>query len=333
MKRSIIVAAAIVLIALIGGGAFLYQLLNKPNSAPLEQVTVGHVPIESFALMYIAQNQGYFTKNGLNVTIVDYSTGATAVKALTSGSIDFAGSSEYVVAQNAVEKQNISIIASCGDAKIVDIIARNDHGITQPSDLKGKTVGTAKGVIAEFDLGRFLEANGMMIADVNLVYYPPSQFADAIGNGTLDAVVSWQLYSEQVKMRLVDAYSDWPLPTPLYSVLSCRTDWLSNHSGTVVKLVTALSQAQDYLDSNPTQALQIVRNRFNYTDAYLSSVWGRNNCTLTLDQKILNVMTEEANWMIDNNLTTQKTMPNFAAYIDTTALKTVKPSVVTLTFS
>jgi NitT/TauT family transport system substrate-binding protein len=331
MKRSAIAALAVVLIALVVGSAFVYQNFTTPKTA-LEQVTVGHVPIESFALLYIAQNQGFFTDNGLNVTIIDYSTGATAVNALTSGVVDIAGSSEYVVALNAVEKQNISIIASCGDTQIVDLIARNDHGITQPSDLRGKTVGTAQGTVAEFDLGRFLEANGLTINDINLVYLPPTQFAAAIGNGSLDAVVSWQIYNEQVKMQLISGYADWPLQTdaPFFSVLSCRNDWLSSHSDAAGKMLTALSLAQDYLNNNPAESKQIIMNRFNYTSDYLASVWGRNNCTLSLDHKLVSVMQEEAAWMINNNLTTQKTAPAIANYIDTAALKTVKPEAVTI---
>jgi hypothetical protein len=71
-------------------------------------------------------------------------------------------------------------------------------------------------------------------------------------------------------------------------------------------------------------------NRFNYTSDYLASVWGRNNCTLSLDHKLVSVMQEEAAWMINNNLTTQKTAPAIANYIDTAALKTVKPEAVTI---
>ncbi len=327
MKRLTVVPLVLFFILVVIAAGFAYQNINR-SQVTLEAVTIGHVPIESFALMYIAQSQGYFESNGLNVSILDYSTGATAVNALVTGDVDVAGSSEYVVAQNAVERQNVSVIASCGSATIVDLIARNDRGIIEPSDLKGKTIGTAKNVISEFDLGRFLEANGMMIADVNLVYCSPSQFAEVIGNGTVDAVVSWQLYTEQVKMRLVDSYTDWPLPTPLYSALSCRTDWLSSHNATVIKLVTALSQAQDYLNSRPTPALQIVRDRFNYTDAYLASVWHRNNCTLTIEQKMADVMAEEATWMIQNNITLQKTSPNIANYIYVTAMKAIKPEAV-----
>ncbi len=332
MKRLALMTFTLVLIILIIGGTFLYQTLSKPADATLEQVTLGHVPVESFALLYIAQNQGFFDDNDLNVTIQDYLTGAAAANALTSGTIDIAGSSEYVVSLNAVEKQNISIIASCGEAQIVDLIGRKDRGITAPSDLKGKTIATAKGTVAEFDLGRFLHANGLSIQDITLIYLQPSEFAAAMVNGSLDAVVSWQPHTERVKTQLGTDFVEWPLQAdaPFFNVLSCRNGWLNSHSETVSKLLNALAQAQDYLNSNPAETQQIIKNRFNYTDTYITTVWARNNCTLSLTSKLAQVMQDEATWMIYNNLTTQKTVPAIANYIDTSALKKVKPEAVTI---
>lgn len=226
-------------------------------------------------MLYITQQQGYFTNHGLNVTISDYATGTVAVQALTSGTVDIAGSSEYVVVYNAIEKQNISIIASLGEAQIVDLIANNHSGITQPSDLKGKTIATAKSTVAEFDLGLFLQENDLTLQDINLVYYPPGQSAAAITNGSVDAVVTWQLYSEQVKMALTDGYVSWPLQThePFFSVLSCRNDWLSSHTQTVNKLLLALADAQSYVENHPSETQQVIKERFNYTDSYITSVW------------------------------------------------------------
>ncbi len=329
MKRSTKIAAiAIFTLALISGTLIYRDLTTAPT---LESVTIGHVPVESFALLYIAQQQGYYTKNGLDVTIADYSTGTVAAQALTNRTVDIAGSSEYVIAYNAVEQENISIIASLGEAQIVDLIASEDSGITEPADLRGKTVATAKSTVAEFDLGLFLEKNGLTLSDINLVYFPPAQSADAVSNGTVDAVVSWQLHSEQVKMALSSGYVSWPLQTnePFFSVLSCRNDWLSSHTQTVNKLLSALADAQDYLQSHPAETEQIIKVRFNYTDSYIASVWARNNCTLTLTGKLVSVMNDEASWMISNSLTTQTSMPIISNYIDANFLKSVKPEAVT----
>ncbi len=332
MKHLVLSATVVALVILIIGGTFVYLNFSKPGSGALESVSVGHVPVESFALLYVAQTQGFFVDNGLDVTVIDYSTGTTAVNALTSGDIDVGGSSEYVVAVNAVEKQNISIVASCAESQFVDLIGRNDHGIVAPEDLNGKTIGTAKGTVAEFDLGLFLEANGMSIHNITLVYLLPSDFAAAIVNGTVDAVVSWQPYTESVKAQLGTGYAQWPLQMhmPFYSVLSVRNDWLTSHPETTRKLLNSLAQAQDYLKDNPAKTQQIIQNRFNYADDYMATVWSRNNCTVSLTPMLTYVMQTEATWMINNNLTTQKTEPIIANYIHIATLKEVKLDAVTI---
>lgn len=220
MKRSLAVALIAVLIVVVLSGSLIIQ--NYSNQPTKDSVTFGHVPVESFALLYVAQDQGYFSQHGLDVAVTDYPTGTDAVNALTAGQVDVAGSSEYVVAYNALSHQNISIIASLGESKIVDLIASNTSGITHPTDLVGKTVAVPKSTVGEFDLGLFLKANGLSISDLKLVYCPPGQLAAAVSNGTVDAVVSWQLYSEQVKMALTSGYTSWPLQTtePFLSVLS-----------------------------------------------------------------------------------------------------------------
>lgn len=330
MKHIPLITVTAILIIAIVSGALLYP--NLRHTATLESVTIGHVPVESFALLYIAQNQGYFADNRLNVTVTDYPTGTDAVNALTAGKVDVAGSSEYVVASNALSQQNISIIASLGEAQIVDLIASNSTGITRPADLVGKTVAVPKSTVGEFDLGLFLKANSLSISDINLVYCPPGQLAAAVSNGTVDAVVSWQLYSEQVKMALTGGYISWPLQTsePFFSVLSCQNDWLSSHDQTVNKLLSALSDAEEYIQSHPAETTQIIKARFNYTDAYINAVWSRNNCTLTLTQKLQSVMSDEAQWMINSKLTTQTSMPPIGSYIKADYLRAVKPEAVTI---
>jgi ABC-type nitrate/sulfonate/bicarbonate transport system substrate-binding protein len=330
LKRSHAIAVVTTALIVIIAGSLIYQ--NQTSQPNLPTVTIGHVPVESFALLYVAQNEGYFTHNGLNVAVTDYPTGTDAVNALTAGTVDIAGSSEYVVVNNALSHQNISIIASLGEAQIVDLIASNTTGIKQPADLVGKTVAVPKSTVGEFDLGLFLKANGLSISDITLVYCPPGQLANAVSNGSVDAAVSWQLYSEQVKMALTSGYASWPLQTnePFFSVLSCKNDWLSSHSQTANKLLSALSDAQDYITSHPAETQQIIKARFNYTDTYIATVWSRNNCTLTLTSKLQAVMADEALWMINSHLTNQTELPAISSYINAEYLRAVKPAAVTI---
>ncbi len=186
--------------------------------------------------------------------------------------------------------------------------------------------------MAEFYLGQFLQANDLGMQDVTIVNVVPAQFVDAIVNGSIDAIVTWEPYTDQVTSILQEGIVNWSLNTntPPYSVLSCRNDWITTHMSAMNRLIKSLAQAQEYIESHPNEAQQIIKNRFNYTDSYISTVWARNNFCLSLTQTLIKDMQAESAWLISNNLTAQKTEPNVTNYVDTSALKAMKPEAVTI---
>ena len=62
----------------------------------------------------------------------------------------------------------------------------------------------------------------------------------------------------------------------------------------------------------------------------MESAWSRDQFLLSLDQSLIVAMEDQARWMIDNNLTTEKQVPNFNDYIYEDALKEIKPEAVNI---
>jgi NitT/TauT family transport system substrate-binding protein len=57
-------------------------------------------------------------------------------------------------------------------------------------------------------------------------------------------------------------------------------------------------------------------------------VWPQYTRSLSLDQPLITAMEDETRWMISNNLTTEKQVPDFLNYIYEDGLKAVKPEAV-----
>ena len=105
------------------------------------------------------------------------------------------------------------------------------------------------------------------------------------------------------------------------------------HTETVRRLLKSLQEAEDYLLRHPDEAKAIVQRlqrRLNYDDSYIASVWPQHQFTLSLDQTLIVAMKDEAQWMINNNLTSEKEIPDFVNYIYIDGLKTVKPEAVNI---
>ncbi len=188
-KKAVGRIAIIVLVML--AGIYTWYLSNPQITDPgmLEPIAIKTTVQGLAGLIFIAEDEGIFSRNGLNATIFYCDTGLACVKGMADGDAEIAASSEYPVAGLVLEQENISVICSIDKYQGQYIVGRKDHGIEQVSDLRGKEIGVARGTITEFYLGRFLYLNNISLQDVTLQNVRPSQFADSIGNGSVDAIL------------------------------------------------------------------------------------------------------------------------------------------------
>ncbi len=329
-KKAIAIAFLAIFAVSSISAAFIY--FNKGiQIGETESLTIAIPQLEQNALLYIAADQGFFSDNGLNVTIKDYDSGVTAINALLSGEAVIAEGAEFPFVNAICNNNSISVITINDKFENDYIVGLKSPGIETVPDLKGKTIGVAKGTIAEFYLGRFLYLNDMSLEDVNIVNVVPKDFVKVVVNGTVDALVAWQPYINQIQDE-VDGIVTWQVQNgqEAYGVLVCNNQWLTQHSGMVEHFLKALKEAEDYAFLHPDIAKDIVENDLNYNQSYITAVWSKHHYQLSIDQSLVTALKDEAQWMINNKFTNQTKVPNFLEYIYTDGLKLVKPDSVTV---
>jgi ABC-type nitrate/sulfonate/bicarbonate transport system substrate-binding protein len=334
VNKKTITIATVLLIAVIIIGSFVYLNSQKPYNGQMESINVAYSPFESLTLFWVAENQNLFSQNGLNVTAHKYDTGAGALASVLNGEDDIVvGTTEFPLTANILNGALIRTISSIAKSEFVYLVGRVDRGIHEISDLKGKTIGTAFGTIAQFYLGRFLDLNGLSIQDVTLVdLKTPAEWVDAVAKGSIDAVATAQPTAEMAKETLGDNAVFWSIQSsqPLYAQAIATDEWIMSHPEIVNRFLKSLLQAEDFTINHPADAKAIVKNQLNLTDAYTDKVWSQNQFSLTLDQSLLLTMQDEARWLISNHLTNTTTVPNFIHYVDEDGLKSVKPGAVNI---
>ena len=331
MKK--IVSVAIALTAgLVLAGFGVWCLMSSPTaySGTTESISIGSVPLDQYVLIYVARDQGFFSANGLNVTLKDYDTGPAGIDGMEKDEVNISISAEYPFVREALNGKNISVFGSIDRFQSQVIICRRDRGIVDHPDLRGKRIGVLQGTILEFYLGRFLNLHGISLQDVHLVNIPTSQNVDAIANGSVDAVIIGDKYIEQIKERLGNNIEIWPAQSSQmgYSVMACKNSWAASHPESINRFLKSLGQAEEYTIDHPDEAKEIVQKKFNYSDEDMATVWSDNQFSLSLDQSLLVAMEDEGRWTIANNMTTEKTLPNFREFIYTKGLEEVKPESV-----
>ncbi len=332
-KRNLIIAAVIFLVIAIVLSSFIYLNSQKPYIGKVERVTIGFFNSEMNALVYIADDQQYFAANGLNVTVKNFNSGAAAVNGLLNGEVDITGASEFVIAQKALENSSLYTFGSYCKSDKFYLVARTDRGIENVSDLKGKTIGVPMGTNGEFYLGRFLELNDISRSEVNLVNVVPFvQTPDVLANGTVDAAVAFQPYINQIESLLGNKTVMWPIQNNQLAYIDaiCTRSWGVTHPDLIVRFLKAIVQAESFGLNNQEKAIVILAKTLNYSSEYLKTVWSDYQFSVTLDQAQLLAMQDEAQWLINNQLTNASTVPNFINYVYQDGLKSVKPGAVNI---
>jgi len=333
--RKIGVAAA-VLVAVLAAVIGLAWLLHarQDDAGTMDSLTMAYSPFESTALVWIAEDRHFFRRNGLNVTPRKYDTGAGALDGMLNGEADLVvGTAEFPLVGRAFQHAQIRTIGSIAKSDYIYLIGRKDRGIKTVADLKGKRVGTTLGTIAEFFLGRFLTLHGMTMQDIILVNVKtPAAWVDAVVNGDIDAIATAQPYANDAEQRLGANAVVWSAQSsqPLYTQVIAGSAWITTHPEIVSRFLTSLAAAEEYAVRRPAEAKAIVRKRLHLDAAYMETVWSQNQFSLSLDQSQILVMEDEARWMIKNNPTGEKQMPNFLDYIAEDTLKAIKPEAVNI---
>lgn len=332
MKKVAAIAAIIVMMLAVLGAWYSLNSRAAFSGTP-EPITIG-VPMmaDSSTIIFIADAQHFFADNGLNVSIKVYDAGLFAVDDILNGRNDLAVATEFVIVDKALKQEKLYSIGSIAKYQIHYLIGRKDKGIGNISDLRGKRIGYAKGTSGEFYLTRFLEIHGIDISDVALIDIKPSNYAEAIENGTVDAILVWDPYTDDIKKRLGSNMISWPAQSGQlgYWNVICRDDWAANHPELISRFLKSIDQAEIYATNHPEESKAIIQKQRNYDDTYIATTWSNTQFYLSLDQSLIIAMEDEARWMIYNNLTDMKTSPDFRNYIYTKGLEEIEPESVNI---
>lgn len=333
-RKSIAIILAILIVIALGTGIWFSRNQPQKYRGPVEKITLAAYAGDIGSLVYIAQKQGYFTENGLEVTIKDYEAGKLAAEALLAGEADISTTADAAFVSKSFANPDLKILATVEIGKdIHGPVARRDRGISYPKDLKGKRIGVTQKTSGAFFLGTFLTHKSLSLQDVKIVDLKPSQLVEAISKGNIDAAFSWEPNIFKMKKRLganAVTWSGGQSGQDMYFILLSRGKWVKNNPELIKRFLRALVQAEKYIKNNNKETKNFVAEKFNYESDYIDDTWPKHEFVVALPQALLIVIEDQTRWRIENKLTTATEVPNYFDYIYLDALKEVNPEAVTI---
>ncbi|MEA4926864.1 MAG: MetQ/NlpA family ABC transporter substrate-binding protein [Syntrophomonadaceae bacterium] len=161
---------------------------EKPAAVPAKTITIGIMPdVESIPFI-IAEKNGFFAQEGVQVKIVPFKSAKDRDSALQSGQLD--GVITDILAVVFANEGGINLkICSKNDGDI-KLMAGKDSGINAAADLKGKNIGISTNTIMEYTLDKMLEAGQVNPEEVKKQGIPqlPTRL-EMLQGGKIDAAI------------------------------------------------------------------------------------------------------------------------------------------------
>jgi len=166
---------------------------GSTDSAALTPLTLqtSWIPLVQFGGSYVADSEGYYAKNGVDVDILPGGPDVDSMAAVASGQADIGMANADTVARANEQGADLVIVAAGFQKNPLAILSSPDNPITTPADMEGKKIGVPAGDEAAQDA--LMEVNGVDASKVSTV--PVGFDVAPLVSGEVDGL--WVFYSEQ----------------------------------------------------------------------------------------------------------------------------------------
>lgn len=230
----------------------------------LEKITMvlDWTPNTNHTGLYVAEAQGYFKDQGLDVEIIQPGD-AGADQLVASGKADFGISYQEGVTLARTQGVPLVSIAAIIQHNTSGFAAPKDKGITSPKDFEGKTYGGWGSPIEKAVIETIMKADGGDVAKMDIINAGDADFFTMTEK---DVDFAWiyygwtgveaELRGKDIDMVYLTDYSDkLDYYTP---VLATNEKMIADKPEIVEKMVAAVAKGYEYAIENPEDAANIL---------------------------------------------------------------------------
>lgn len=242
------------------GAALAIGGAPTPSSA-LEPMTVGYYGSDATLATFIAKDEGFFEKHGIDATVKQMSGVSTAAPlALVAGSVQVTAGSFPTAVLAAEQGLDVKILAgttvSAPGFHIAALVVRPNLDIKTAKDVEGHTVGVP-GInnFLHILMVKWMGDNGADPAKAHFIEIGMPQMADLLRSGQIDAATPVEPVTTRLlgsgAGKLVSYYTDGlPAGTSAY-VLMIGGSYAAAHPQIVASFRAALDEGLAWYHAHP----------------------------------------------------------------------------------
>jgi NitT/TauT family transport system substrate-binding protein len=242
-------------------------LLSPAAASAQDKIRLGLLPFSESLAAVIADKQGFFKEEGIEVEVSKFDSGAIAVPVLQSGRMDVVLSNTIATLQ-AVEHGLDAVVVAPGavvratppDSTVAVMVLNGP--INSLKDLEGKRV--AVNVInssAWLHAVADLDKHGADWTKVRFTEVPFPQMNDPLLNGQLDAICQVQPFSTALSATGKVKILSWPYvetaPNTDITQYIALSSWVKKNHAIAAKFARALAKGAKFAETNEAAARDI----------------------------------------------------------------------------
>ena len=243
-------------------------ILGAGTASGAEPVRIGWVYAMANAPVLVAQADGHFEAQGLEVTLESFTSGPLIRKGLNEGTLDMAYIGVPPIVHWVAKGAELVIVAKVNYGQ-ASLLARRDAGIGQVSDLAGRRLAGVREksgmdvLLRGYVLG---EVGGLSPADLDAIEtMPVAEMGPALEAGRFDAAFMWEPFVAQILARRtarvvlnvnrVEPYYPW-------YVIAARREFVDAYPERVKGVLRAHRLAIKHLRSSPNAGNSVIAEAF-----------------------------------------------------------------------
>jgi NitT/TauT family transport system substrate-binding protein len=272
---------------------------SATTAANLEttKIVVGALPVVDTAGLYLAQQQGYFKQEGLNVTIAPIAVSPDAIPEMVHGQVDIVAGANYVsfFQAQAAGKGPFKVLVdgtSCS-TDTFEILALPDANITSAADLADKTIAVdTKNNIQTMLANTALQTAGVDPGTVKYVQVPFPDMATELAEHKVDAISAVEPFitAAELSKGAQPVISTCTGPTANFPISGyfALQSWTQKNPNTARAFQAAMTRGQALADASRADVEQILPTYIKSLSPDQSAVVNLGQFPTSLNQTHLN---------------------------------------------
>ena len=234
-------------------------LLTGCRRQEVGTLRIAVLPILDTLPLYVAEAEGYFAAQGIEVELIPAASAAERDQLLQAGQID--GFVTDLVALALYNRESTQVVAvryamvPTADFAQFRILAAAQSGIATAEDLRGVPIGVSEGTVIEYVTHRLLEAEGLPTDAIATLAVPkiPDRMALLDAGELRAATLPEPLASLAMQQGAVVIADDTRHPEVSCSVYAFRKDVIDQQPETVRAFLAAIDEASDAINADKSR--------------------------------------------------------------------------------